>query len=123
MNVSNNRLPGGVSIRTIWMSIALVVIVLALSACSGGSTSNNSTDPVAAAACDPADPGTAGECGTLIIGLTDGDGDFLSYSVDVLSLLLEKADGTAIEVLPNSTFRSPTGPSAVPGFLSRWDCS
>jgi hypothetical protein len=39
----------------------------------------------------------------LIIGLTDGDGDFLSYSVDVLSLTLEKANGTTIEVLPSTT--------------------
>jgi hypothetical protein len=103
MNVSNNRLPGGVSVQTTWMSIALMVIVLALSACGGGATTGTSTEPVAAAECDPADPATAGECGTLIIGLTDGDGDFLSYTVDVLSLLLEKADGTVIEVLPNST--------------------
>jgi hypothetical protein len=84
------------------MSIALMVIVLALSACGGGATTGTSAEPVAAAECDPADPGTAGECGTLIIGLTDGDGDFLSYTVDVLSLLLEQADGTVIEVLPNS---------------------
>ena len=103
MNVSNNRLPGGVSGQTIWMSIALLVIMLALTACGGSSTATNPADPVAAAECDPTDPGTAGECGTLIIGLTDADGDFLSYTVDVLSLLLEKADGTVIEVLPNST--------------------
>jgi hypothetical protein len=86
-----------------WMSIALLVIALALSACGGGASTGNPAAPVAAAECDPADPGTAGECGTLIIGLTDGDGDFLSYTVDVLSLLLEKADGTVIEVLPNKT--------------------
>ena len=103
MNVSNNRLPGGVSIPTMWMSLALMVIVLALSACGGGAITGNPAEPPDAAQCDPADPGTAGECGTLIIGLTDGDGDFLSYTVDVLSLHLEKADGTAIEVLPNST--------------------
>jgi hypothetical protein len=103
MNVSNNRLPGGVSIPTMWMSLALMVIVMALSACGGGASTGNPAEPLVAAQCDPADPATAGECGTLIIGLTDGDGDFLSYTVDVLSLLLEKADGTAVEVLPNST--------------------
>ena len=103
MNVSNNRLPGGVSVQTMWMSLALMVIVLALTACGGGASTVNPTEPPVAAQCDPADPGTAGECGTLIIGLTDADGDFLSYTVDVLSMLLEKADGTVIEVLPNST--------------------
>ena len=103
MNVSNNRLPGGVSIQTMWMSIALMVVVLALSACGGGASTANTSEPPVVAQCNPADPSTAGECGTLIIGLTDADGDFLSYTVDVLSLILEQADGTVIEVLPNAT--------------------
>ena len=103
MKVSNNRLPGGLSTRTMWMSIALMVIALALSACGGASGTANSVEPPVVATCNPADPGTAGECGTLIIGLTDADGDFLSYTVDVLSLILEQADGTVIEVMPNAT--------------------
>jgi hypothetical protein len=104
MNVSNNRLPGGVSIQTMWMSLTLMVVVLTLTACGGGGTgTTGTTEPPVAVTCDPADPSTAGECGTLLIGLTDADGDFLSYSVDVLSLELEKADGAVIEVLPNNT--------------------
>ncbi len=102
MNVSNNRLPG-VSIKTMWMSMALMLIVLALSACGGGASTSNTVEPPAVAQCNPADPATAGECGTLIIGLTDADGDFLSYTVDVLSLILEKSDGAVIEVMPNAT--------------------
>ncbi len=102
MNVSNNRLPGGVSIPTMWMSLTMMVILLALTACGGGTASSGNEPPVAAS-CDPADPATSGECGTLLIGLTDADGDFLSYSVDVISLELEKADGAVVEVLPNST--------------------
>jgi hypothetical protein len=86
-----------------WMSFALMFVVLALTACSGGSSTSNTVTPPVAAECNPADPATAGECGTLIIGLTDADGDFLSYSVDVLSLILEKDDGTVIEVMPNAT--------------------
>jgi hypothetical protein len=39
-------------------------------------------------------------CGTLMVGLTDADGDFLSYSVDVVSLSLRKADGTIVQTLP-----------------------
>ena len=35
-----------------------------------------------------------------MIGLTDADGDFLSYSVDVVSLTLTKADGAIVETLP-----------------------
>ncbi len=103
MNEAISRLPGGVENRTMWMSVTLMLIALALSACDGGAGVSNTVEAAAVAECNPADPGTAGECGTLIIGLTDADGDFLSYTVDVLSLILEKADGTVIEVLPNAT--------------------
>lgn len=103
MNVSNNHLPRGVNNRTTWMSVALMLIVLALSACGGGASTSNTVEPPVVAQCNPADPGTADECGTLIIGLTDADGDFLSYTVDVLSLILEKSDGAVIEVMPNAT--------------------
>jgi len=103
MNVAISRLPGGIENRTMWMSVALMLIALALSACGSGAGVSNTVEAPAVAECNPADPGTAGECGTLIIGLTDADGDFLSYTVDVLSLILEKADGAVIEVLPNAT--------------------
>jgi hypothetical protein len=36
----------------------------------------------------------------LLIGITDADGDFLSYSVDVVSLSLRRADGTVVQALP-----------------------
>ncbi len=103
MNVAISRLPGGIENRTMWMSVALMLIALALSACGSSAGVSNTVEAPAVAECNPADPGTAGECGTLIIGLTDADGDFLSYTVDVLSLILEKADGAVIEVLPNAT--------------------
>ena len=93
MSISNDRLPGGVKNRTIWMSVALFLIALTVSACGGGGANTAATtEPPVAAQCNPADPGTAAECGTLMIGLTDADGDFLSYTVDVLSLILQKAD-------------------------------
>ena len=103
MNDSNNRPPGGVKIQTIWMSAALVLMALTLSACGGGAGTTGTVESPVVALCNPADPATAAECGTLMIGLTDADGDFLSYTVDVLSLILETADGTVIEVLPNRT--------------------
>ncbi len=103
MNASNNHLPGGVKNRTMWMSVALMLIVLALSACGGGASTSNTVEPPVVAQCNPADPATAGECGTLIIGLTDADGEFLSYTVDLLSLILEKSDGAVIEVMPHAT--------------------
>jgi hypothetical protein len=80
-----------------------MTVAFVLSACGGGAgTTTNNTPPVAAE-CNPSDPATVSECGTVIIGLTDADGDFLSYAVDVLSLELEKRNGAIVEVLPNST--------------------
>jgi len=105
MNVSNGRLAGGVNSQTKWMSVALFLMALALSACGGGAGGSvaDVAEPQPIAQCNPADPATAGECGTLLIALTDADGDFLSYTVDVLSLTLEKSDGTVVEVLPGRT--------------------
>lgn len=103
MDASNNRLPGDVSKTTIWISMALVLVTLALSACSGGTGTTAEPAPPIIATCVPSDPATTSECGTVIIGLTDADGEFLSYTVDVLSVTLEKANGVVVDVLPNST--------------------
>ncbi len=39
----------------------------------------------------------------VAIGLTDAQGDFLTYTVDVTSLTLTQADGTVVETLPQRT--------------------
>lgn len=44
-----------------------------------------------------------GDMGTVSIGLTDAAGDFLTYTVDVTSLTLAKADGTVVQTLPQRT--------------------
>src|SRR6266568_8333146 len=41
--------------------------------------------------------------GVVAIGLTDTPGDFLTYTVDVTSLTLTKADGTFVQTLPQRT--------------------
>ena len=82
---------------------AILLAALILAACGGGASTEPTPDPQANASCDPANDATHDECGTVFIGLTDADGDFLSYTVDVLSLELERADGSVINVLPNST--------------------
>ena len=79
----------------------LVPALLLLAAC--GSGGGASTEPSGIAGCDPADPATADACGTLLLGLTDADGDFLSYTVDVVSLSLTQNSGATVEVLPAST--------------------
>lgn len=56
-----------------------------LTACGGGAT------------------GTDAESGSVYIGLTDAEGDFTSYTVDVTSLKLTKASGAVVETLPLTT--------------------
>jgi hypothetical protein len=41
--------------------------------------------------------------GELIIGLTDAEGDFISYTVDVASITLTRANGRVVHVLPATT--------------------
>ena len=43
------------------------------------------------------------EEGVVAIGLTDAQGDFLTYTVDVTSLTLTKADSTFVQTLPQRT--------------------
>ena len=106
MRFSNDRLPGGSTIRTQWMLVALFITGLALTACSGSSGTSDltaTTSPPVAATCDPDDASTQSECGTLILSVTDADGDFDAYTVDIVSIQLEKASGAFIETLPTST--------------------
>ena len=76
---------------------------LLLTACGGSSGDALDQNTSQLNACDPADASTASECGTVLIGLTDADGDFLNYSVDVVQLTLETANGRSVEVLPRQT--------------------
>ena len=79
-----------------------LLCALILSACGGSATTSNlGGDP--SAGCDPGNSATADACGTVLVSLTDADGDFLDYTVDVLSLTLETANGRSIEVVPKST--------------------
>jgi hypothetical protein len=82
-------------IRAVLGAVLLGLIVLAQGCGGGGSGSNNAAAAPGAA--------TADEEGTLIIGITDAQGDFVSYVVDVESLVLEQANGTVVEALPFTT--------------------
>ena len=44
-----------------------------------------------------------GEMGVVDVALTDAAGDFLSYTVDVTSLTLTRADATVVQTLPQKT--------------------
>ena len=96
MNFSIQGLPGLSGARNAATRAAVTVAALVLGACGGGSSTGTSgPDPLAT--CDPGDTGTVAECGSVIVSFTDADGDFLSYAVDVLSLELERRDGSVIE--------------------------
>lgn len=82
---------------------ALLCAVLFLAAC-GSSSSGSASQPLAeAATCDATDPGTSNACGTVLVGFTDADGSFLTYTVDITQLTLETANGRKVEVLPATT--------------------
>lgn len=70
-----------------WLLSALLLLAgVALNACGGGSGGTSS-----------------GDTGEVYIGLTDADGDFLTYAVDVQSLTLTRADGAIVDALPIKT--------------------
>lgn len=83
--------PGFVQVQRslAWITALLVLTLSLLSGCSGGSETEVST----AATGD----------GEVIIGLTDAEGDFLSYTVDVTSITLTRQDGAVVETLPLTT--------------------
>jgi hypothetical protein len=73
-------------------------ISLVVAGCGGGGTSSGigsgGTTPPTGQSCD------ASSCGLAYVGVMDADGDFESYSVDVVSLTLKKANGSVVETLP-----------------------
>lgn len=81
----------------LWAPFA--ALLLAVAGCGGGST-----DSGGGAGTTPPPTGCdASSCSAVYVGLTDADGDFLSYSVDVVSLTLKKANGAMVETLPVAT--------------------
>ncbi|GAB2510933.1 DUF4382 domain-containing protein [Microbulbifer agarilyticus] len=90
-----------------WLSGVLLSALLA--GCGGGSeTTEVIPDPInpippSSSSCETSDSGSNSDsCGTVLIGMTDADGDFLQYEVEVVSLSLERANGARVNVLPTS---------------------
>ncbi|MDH5322720.1 MAG: hypothetical protein OEW81_09955 [Gammaproteobacteria bacterium] len=82
---------------------ACLLTAFFLAACGGGASTSANQDVTPTASCDPADTSTFNNCGTVLIGFTDADGDFLNYTVTVARLTLETANGRIVEVLPRET--------------------
>ena len=93
MNKFTRRMLAGAHGRSFW-SLILAALFLTFAGCGGGSSA--SSGPFASSGC------TSSSCGNVYLGLTDADGDFLTYTVDVVSLTLKKADGATVETLPVS---------------------
>jgi hypothetical protein len=66
------------------------------------SMSSTAANPVPAAPVTPASC-TPSTCGSTVMTVTDAAGDFLSYQVTLVSLQLQRADGTMVETLPATT--------------------
>jgi hypothetical protein len=86
----------------------LTTIGLGLAACGGGGSGGAplqvGTQPTpSSSSCNLSDPATASECGTVLVAVTDAEGDFTTYTVDLLSISLERANGSRVETLPEST--------------------
>ena len=78
--------------------LGALTLALALAACGGGGS--NDSPPASSA---PAPSSGCTDCNKVLIALTDADGDFLSYTVDVASLKLRRANGDTVETLPATT--------------------
>ena len=55
------------------------------------------------AACGGGSGSTSSDTGTVFVGLTDADGDFITYTVDVTALTFTRADGAVVNALPVTT--------------------
>ncbi|VAW79808.1 hypothetical protein MNBD_GAMMA14-1205, partial [hydrothermal vent metagenome] len=73
-----SRFPG-----LIWLMLLVAIFIVA--GCGGGGSGSDS------------------DSGEVVISLTDAEGDFATYTVDVLSIKLTRADGTEVETLPLAT--------------------
>jgi hypothetical protein len=81
------------------LSVLLLIGAGLLSACgSGGGSSMSSpasTTTVSGQSCS--------NCGGALVTLTDAPGDFVSYIVNLDSLQLTNANGTTVQIVPNTT--------------------
>ena len=78
-------------LRSAWIAALAAAGVAGCSGSSGDSSPTSGTPP------------SSSGTGTVLISLTDADGDFVGYSVDVLSVTLQRRGGGSVEVLPAAT--------------------
>lgn len=92
MTTQPERLPGRrLRRRTLELGVLALLLLFGAAACGGGSSNS------AGGATAPP------ETGEVTVTLTDAEGDFLAYLVDVASLRLRRADGAEVALLPERT--------------------
>lgn len=74
-----------------WLVVAMAGV---MSACGGGGSDNASSGDMGSQ--------PTGRNGELMVAITDAEGDFLAYEVDIAAIKLQKANGTEIETIPLS---------------------
>jgi hypothetical protein len=75
------------------LRLGLLGLAAAVLAACGAADSDS--PPATASACS--------DCGTALLTMTDAQGDFLSYTVEITSLNLKKANGAMVQTLPVSS--------------------
>ncbi len=90
--------------KRLFRIVLLPFFALLLSACGGGGDGAVIDTPVAVLPpddCVTADTvNSSDSCGTLLVSLTDADGDFLTYTVSITNIDLTRRDGTLVSLLP-----------------------
>lgn len=86
--------------------LLITLFLISLASCGGSGSDEPLVEQVSVveeSICATSDSeNTDNNCGTLLLGITDADGDFLSYTVEVTGLELTRADGTRVSVMPSS---------------------
>ncbi|HLF12624.1 MAG TPA: hypothetical protein VJA26_15585, partial [Gammaproteobacteria bacterium] len=86
-----------------WGLLAAAALALILTGCGGGGGGGSAASPPTVGSSGTCEAGSTDNCGVVLVALTDADGDFVSYSVDVLSVTLQHANGGSVETLPAAT--------------------
>ncbi len=81
------------SLSSTWQSLRIGLLGLAAAAIAACGSDSMTTQQ--SSSCE--------DCGPALMTMTDAAGDFLSYTVNVTSLKLTKANGTVVETLPATT--------------------
>ncbi len=90
-------------------TIGALLLATLLAGCGGGGTSAQpQTEPQAESA----------DSGDLAISITDAEGDFVAYMVDVTSITLQRTNGDVVETLPLTTRIDFTELTEVTEFLT-----